>query len=255
MAAKAKLTPEQWQECKNRWENDPRTGSQWLVVEMQLPVTKDAISHRIEREGWAKKVATKVSKKVAMAIASIAQPVVEPMVSPITRPVGRPSLYRMEYAEQAYQLCLLGATDVELGIFFGVCTTTIDTWKHEHPEFLVALKKGKTFADANVAESLYKRAIGCSHTESHVSNFKGDITVTNITKNYPPDTGAAFIWLKNRQPQKWKEKIELKEDINLNVFPPKEVLDKLFAESLQRSNERAKMLIGRRERITGEATD
>ena len=158
-----------------------------------MSVTPQAIFQKANRERWKKKD------------------------SP--RPVGRPSLYRKEYEERAYKLCLLGAIDSELADFFGVCTTTIDTWKHEHPEFLVALKKGKTFADANVAESLYKRAIGCSHTESHVSNFKGDIAVTNITKNYPPDTGAAFIWLKNRQPQKW--------------------------------NERAKMLIRRRERVMG----
>ncbi|MCO6427131.1 hypothetical protein [Nitrosomonas communis] len=33
-------------------------------------------------------------------------------------PVGRPTLYREVYAEQAYRLCLLGATDEELADFY-----------------------------------------------------------------------------------------------------------------------------------------
>lgn len=75
------------------------------------------------------------------------------------------------------------------------------------------------------------------------------ITLTELTKHYPPDTVAAFIWLKNRQPKLWKDKIELKEDINLNVFPPKEVLDAVYAEALEVARKRDEMLIGRRERL------
>lgn len=102
---------------------------------------------------------------------------------------------------------------------------------------------------AAVAESLYKRALGYSHPDVHISNFQGMITVTDIVKHYPPDTGAAFIWLKNRQPHKWKDKVEVKEDINLNIFPPKEVLKELFEASLKRSTEKAAMLTNRRERL------
>ena len=32
---------------------------------------------------------------------------------------GLPSAHREEYIEQAYELCLLGATDKELAFFFG----------------------------------------------------------------------------------------------------------------------------------------
>lgn len=45
---------------------------------------------------------------------------------------GRPTDYREEYNEQAYKLCLLGATDAELGDFFNVTEQTINNFqKHQ----------------------------------------------------------------------------------------------------------------------------
>ncbi|SDY78195.1 hypothetical protein [Nitrosomonas sp. Nm33] len=41
------------------------------------------------------------------------------------KPTGRPTSYRPEYAEQAYKLCLLGATDKQLAEFFNVVESTI----------------------------------------------------------------------------------------------------------------------------------
>jgi hypothetical protein len=38
---------------------------------------------------------------------------------------GRKSLYREQYAEQAFKLCLLGAKDEELANFFGVAVKTL----------------------------------------------------------------------------------------------------------------------------------
>ena len=119
---------------------------------------------------------------------------------------GRPTRYKAEYNEQAYKLCLLGATDEEMADFFGVSEVTINTWKKNKKGFLESLKKGKRNADANVAESLYKRACGYEHPDVHISSYEGDITVTDITKHYPPDTAACFIWLKNRAG--WRDKQE-----------------------------------------------
>ena len=119
---------------------------------------------------------------------------------------GRPTSYREEFSEQTYKLCLLGATDKELADFFEVCEKTINTWKKDYPEFLQSLKRGKTLADANVVSRLYERATGYSHEDVHISNFQGDITQPPIMKRYPPDTTAAIFWLKNRNPQEWREK-------------------------------------------------
>lgn len=118
---------------------------------------------------------------------------------------GRPSKYRFEYAEQARKLCLLGATDRELASFFGVCEMTINNWKKEHQEFCDSLRRGKMQADSNVAESLYRRALGYSHPEEKIFQYEGQPVRVDTTKHYPPDTAAASLWLRNRQPSKWKD--------------------------------------------------
>ena len=41
---------------------------------------------------------------------------------------GRKSEYRIEYADQALKLCLLGATDKELAEFFSVSEQTLNKW-------------------------------------------------------------------------------------------------------------------------------
>jgi hypothetical protein len=120
--------------------------------------------------------------------------------------VARPTDYVSDYAEQAEKLCKLGATDVELADFFEVVESTINLWKLTHSEFSESIKRGKVQADANVAQRLYERAMGYSHPEVHVSSYEGAITLTPLTKHYPPEPTAAIFWLKNRQPHKWRDR-------------------------------------------------
>ena len=161
---------------------------------------------------------------------------------------GRPPIYKPEFAQQAYRLCLLSATDANLAEFFGVTEMTVNRWKVAHPAFRQALRAGKVEADANVAESLYKRAIGYSHPETHVTNYQGQITVTNLVKHYPPDTLAAIYWLKNRQPGKWRDRVEVKSEVT-GTFPPKEVLDAIYEKAMAEAARRDATLKERRERL------
>lgn len=124
-------------------------------------------------------------------------------------PGGRPSKYKQEYCELATKYCLLGATDAELAAYFDVDEKTLNNWKHDHPEFLQSIKAGKDEADATVAQSLYKRANGYQHPDTHFATCNGVVVATPTVKHYPPDTAAAFIWLKNRRSGKWRDKQEL----------------------------------------------
>ena len=63
---------------------------------------------------------------------------------------GRPTDYKPEYIDQAFRLCLLGATDKEMANFWGVEESTINNWKLAHPEFLESIKAGKIDADTKV---------------------------------------------------------------------------------------------------------
>lgn len=131
----------------------------------------------------------------------------------------RPTKYKEEYNEQAYKLCLLGATDTELANFFEVSEQTLNTWKKDHPEFLESIKRGKSIADANVASKLYHRAIGYQHPEDKIFNNNGEEMIVPTIKHYAPDPTAAIFWLKNRQPAKWRDKqeIESKNDSTITI--------------------------------------
>jgi len=122
---------------------------------------------------------------------------------------GRPSSYKKEYVEQVYKLCLLGAVDKEMADIFGVSEQTFNAWKKEHPEFLVSIKEGKEYADANIASRLYQRAMGYEHPEDKIFNDNGEPLVVPTTKHYPPDTAAAIFWLKNRRKDQWRDKHDL----------------------------------------------
>lgn len=122
--------------------------------------------------------------------------------------MARPTKYKAEYATQAEKLCKLGATDEELAEFFEVAVTTIDNWKRDHKPFLGAIKKGKTLADAEVANKLFHRATGYDHADVDIRVIDNQIIQTQLIKHYPPDTAAAIFWLKNRQKAKWRDKID-----------------------------------------------
>ena len=119
---------------------------------------------------------------------------------------GRKNIYNKRFAKVAQILCEYGATDKDLAEAFEVSVTTIGAWKKRHVEFHDALKKGKPIADEMVKQALYNRAIGCSHPDVHITNYQGEIIVTPITKHYAPDTTACIFWLKNRQPENWRDK-------------------------------------------------
>ena len=140
--------------------------------------------------------------------------------------MGRPSRYKAEYADQAYKFCLLGATDARLGEFFEVDEATIHRWKLAHEEFCESIKRGKDVADAEIAQALFHRAKGYSHQAVKIFNNQGEIIVEPYIEHYPPDTGAAMAWLKNRQPKQWRDKqdIEHSGELNIKVALPKDLL-------------------------------
>lgn len=124
-------------------------------------------------------------------------------------PAGRPSPYDKVDLKQVEKLCRLGATDKDIADFYEVSEATVNNWKIKHPEFLESQKKGKVLADAEVAEKLYQRALGYSHEAIKIMQYEGMPVTVKYIEHYPPDTTAAIFWLKNRQPEKWRDKQEI----------------------------------------------
>jgi hypothetical protein len=122
--------------------------------------------------------------------------------------VGRPSKFKPEYVEQARKLTQLGATDREVAEFFNVSEQTLNTWKHVHPEFLESLKLGKETADRRVEQSLYRRAVGYSYDAEKIFPYKGAAVRVPYVEHIPPDTTACIFWLKNRQRDLWRDRVD-----------------------------------------------
>ena len=167
------------------------------------------------------------------------------------RPRGQPTAFRDEFVDQAGRLAKLGLTDAEQAEFFQVSERCFHGWKKAHPDFLQALTDGKTVADARVADSLYRSAVG-EHLVAEVREVREDpdgTTTTRTVSKAAPSVAAGIFWLKNRRPKDWRDKVEVQQETNLHVFPPAAELEALHQAALVRAAERSKMLVGRRERL------
>jgi hypothetical protein len=125
--------------------------------------------------------------------------------------VGRPTSYDPRYVDKVYKLCLLGATNEEIAEIINISIDTLYEWKNKHPEFSDSLERGRHDADANVANRLYQRAMGYSHKAVKIFMPAGaeEPVYAEYTEHYPPDTQAASLWLRNRQPARWRDRQEL----------------------------------------------
>lgn len=143
-------------------------------------------------------------------------------------PPGRPTKFKPEYIEQAAKLCALGATEEQLADFFSVNISTLYEWRDKHPQFSESIKEAKNALDAQVEQSLFRRAMGYSHPAVKIFNDNGAALKVDYTEHYPPDATSMIFWLKNRQPQKWRDRQELTGADGAPLFdrvvdrPPKE---------------------------------
>lgn len=106
-----------------------------------------------------------------------------------------------------------GLTDEQLAHNMGISRDTLYAWKNKYPDISDALKRGKEVVDIQVENALLKRALGYDYQEERVevSEDKGRKVVQTI-KHIPADTTAGIFWLKNRRPDKWRDKPEPEAD-------------------------------------------
>lgn len=252
----AKLTKDQWHDAREIWECDPRDGFDWLSNHLGNVVSRQAISKSAKQQGWAKRpgqVAQLKSKSCA-TIQEVAQPAPKPIPNQKQQPAKKPEAvqepeweevdeanlhgnakYLPGFDRQAHLLCRLGATDAELAEFFRVSERTINNWKRMYVTFFQSIKSGKMWADAEAADGLFRRATGFRYTEVKTKKVRpmaadngdggivaaGDddllvVEVVTTEKEALPDTSAAFIWLKNRRPKDWRDKIEIENTAKLD---------------------------------------
>ena len=102
-----------------------------------------------------------------------------------------------------------GLTDEQIAHNMGVNKATLYRWKKEYCDICDALKKGKEIVDYEVENALLKKALGYKVKEQKLINGE----LFEIEREIPPDTTAQIFWLKNRRPDKWRDKVE---NVNIN---------------------------------------
>lgn len=121
---------------------------------------------------------------------------------------GRPSKKSGLDLRQVEKLAKMGWDDQQMADFFEVDVRTWYRWKVTDDKFCQALKSWKDEADQRVVRSLFERACGYSHPEDKIMQYEGQPVVVPTVKHYAPDTTACIFWLKNRDPEKWRDKVE-----------------------------------------------
>ena len=110
-----------------------------------------------------------------------------------------------------------GQTDEQIAANAGIATATLYDWKKRHPEVSEALKKGKEVVDVQVENALLKRALGYTYTETKKERTAEGVRTTTTIKEVVPDTTAQIFWLKNRRPDRWRDKQDIHVSGSLNT--------------------------------------
>lgn len=100
-----------------------------------------------------------------------------------------------------------GLTDEQIAKNIGISRSTLNVWKDRYSDISDALKRGKDVIDRQVENALLRRALGYEYEEVKEKFEYGVITERTVTKKeVVPDTTAQIFWLKNRKPDKWRDK-------------------------------------------------
>ncbi|KIO62120.1 hypothetical protein B4065_3340 [Caldibacillus thermoamylovorans] len=113
-----------------------------------------------------------------------------------------------------------GLTDEQIAQNIGIRRETLYDWKKKYSNITNALKKGKEVVDRQVENALLKRALGYKYDEITYENGK---ETKRVTKEVQPDTTAQIFWLKNRRPDKWRDRKELDANVNHSNNPFQEL--------------------------------
>lgn len=141
-----------------------------------------------------------------------------------------------------------GLTDEQLAERMNITPSTLYEWKKRYSEISESLKRGKEIVDIQVENALLKRALGYAYNEDKYISVPMDLAeydekltqymnlyrfehpeamdseLMMVREQFPktkevlaerkvkevvPDTTAQIFWLKNRRPDKWRDKQDM----------------------------------------------
>lgn len=136
---------------------------------------------------------------------------------------GQPGKFVRLELKKIYRLAVLGMTNKEIAEHYNIKYETWMQWlnpgsKIYKPELAETIEHGTTGIVAKVADRLVHRALGYKHKAvKFFYNSEDDKVVRqDYTQHYPPSEVAAAFILKNKRPDKWKDKPV--EDLNPEIL-------------------------------------
>jgi len=115
---------------------------------------------------------------------------------PAGKKKGMPTKYSQAQVKLAYWVARNGKTNEEIAVALGIAVSTLYNWERRYPEFAGALNAGKQEPDDQVEQALFQRAIA-------------DTSPAGVT--------ACIFWLKNRRPDRWRDRHELETTATVTV--------------------------------------
>lgn len=121
----------------------------------------------------------------------------------------------------AKRLAGKGFIDSEIAEIMGISERTLNNWKEKHPEFMQSLKDGKEEPDQAVERSLFERATGYVNKNA-VKIFMPANAEEPVYAPYEehvaPDVTAQIFWLKNRRPDRWRDRQEVEHSGTVQII-------------------------------------
>jgi predicted transcriptional regulator len=108
--------------------------------------------------------------------------------------MSRPPILKITKAllDKVGQMASRGLTNEQIACCLGVSETTVYKNKRNSPQFAQAIKNGQAKGVKDISNALFDKAAG-------------------------GDTIAQIFYLKNRSPEEWKDRKEIKQEINQTV--------------------------------------
>ena len=146
-----------------------------------------------------------------------------PPKNPEAKERGRPSKYNPEFHPALVEaLARNGLTNEQIAEKMHIAISTINEWCHAHTDFSIALKRGREEPDSKVERTLYRMAIGFEYDAEKPMTVgtgmgESEIQIDKYRERVLPNVTAQIFWLKNRRPDRWRDKQELEVDASMEI--------------------------------------
>lgn len=167
------------------------------------------------------------------------------------------------------KLAEYGHDDAFMASFFGVPRGTWAGWKSQHSNFFTDLNRWKSIADKKVERAMFETAIGFEYTEmvfektgsllalqntdTNKITFEQEYRKKITVKRALPDITAQKMWLKNRDPEHWKDRVEMQHSGTTELGQEITKARKRLADMEKEKNKELPVSVGADEGTNGES--